>query len=128
MKRLAFGLGLIALASCTTETVVEMQVVQGTAVDHGRALFSDPTASLSPINTFSCATCHRADTGPAALLLPGARWERAWYDGSNLAGEEHDCERARCSLRHLHSGPRPHPARDDGGELGCVPPPPHSKP
>jgi thiosulfate dehydrogenase len=69
MKRWLLVAAALALG-CSTDS--ETQVVQGTALDHGRALFSDPTASPSPVNTFSCATCHRADEPDDGRILPGA--------------------------------------------------------
>jgi len=48
-------------------------IVQGTAADHGKALFSDSTITGTSTNTFSCATCH----SPAGVASAA---------GSKLAG------------------------------------------
>jgi hypothetical protein len=62
---------------CRVRVVVGVsapEVVQGTAVDHGRTLFTDPQASSSASNTFTCATCHREEIGaPSPVRIdPGA--------------------------------------------------------
>ena len=64
---------VLACAACSSSSS-EPEVIQGTAVDHGRALFTDPKASSSASNTFTCATCHREEAGaPAPVRLdPGA--------------------------------------------------------
>ncbi len=51
----------------------EPDIVQGTAEDHGKMLFSDPTITGTAANTYSCATCH-ATTMPTegGPILPGA--------------------------------------------------------
>jgi thiosulfate dehydrogenase len=91
MKR-SFG-ALLLLAACSTET--EQQVVPGTALDHGRALFSDPTASPSPLNVFSCSTCHRADADAAdTRILPGAVMAGAVDRTSFWGGREIDLLRS----------------------------------
>jgi len=66
----ALALGSVACSSSSSEPAL----VHGTAVDHGRALFSDPKTSSSASNTFSCATCHREDAAAPGLarLDPGA--------------------------------------------------------
>jgi len=69
---LASALALSAIACSSSSS--DPEIVHGTAVDHGRALFSDPKTSTSASNTFTCATCHRADAvaGGATRLDPGA--------------------------------------------------------
>lgn len=73
---LASALALaLALASCSSpSSSAAPEVVHGTAIDHGRALFADPKASSSASNTFTCATCHREDprAPDPARLDPGA--------------------------------------------------------
>lgn len=64
-------LGLL-VAACGE---AEPKVIQGSAVDHGKALFSDPTITGTSANTFSCATCHataRPETSGNGPLLTGA--------------------------------------------------------
>lgn len=59
----------LALAGCLSSAA---ETAQGTAVDHGRALFDDPRTSSSASNTFTCATCHRSEKTELARLDPGA--------------------------------------------------------
>jgi mono/diheme cytochrome c family protein len=57
---------LIALVACSPDDV---EVVRGSAIDHGHELFDDPRASPSQTNKFACSTCH---PGAAGRLYPGA--------------------------------------------------------
>ncbi|WP_437766359.1 c-type cytochrome [Sorangium sp. So ce281] len=51
----------------------ETKVVDATAVDHGAALFRDPSIAETRFNRYSCATCHEAVAGDAGdAMLPGA--------------------------------------------------------
>jgi thiosulfate dehydrogenase len=62
---------LVLLGACPGEP--EEVVVQGTAVDHGRALFDDPDLAATDLNSYACSTCH--DEGPTSdsgVLRPGA--------------------------------------------------------
>ncbi len=90
MKRILLLLiaPVIAVASCNTRT--ETQVVDGTAVDHGRALFSDRSASSSPLNRFSCATCHPIVGSSADRIFPGASLAGAPKRTSFWQGQEND--------------------------------------
>jgi thiosulfate dehydrogenase len=64
---LAFSLGVSAcLSSSGTDPY------GGSAVEHGRALFSDPKASTSASNTFTCATCHASEQAGTTTIAPGA--------------------------------------------------------
>jgi thiosulfate dehydrogenase len=72
VRRPGFALAA-ALAACGAGDRVEE--VRGTAADHGRALFSDPRASPSASNPFSCATCH-----------PGEERTDRIFAGGDLAG------------------------------------------
>lgn len=90
-----------ASAACVTETVVETEVVHGTAVDHGRALFSDPAASASTLNRFSCATCHHAEgAAPAGAILTGAPLAGATQRPTYWGGQENDLLRAINDCRY----------------------------
>jgi thiosulfate dehydrogenase len=104
-------------------------IVQGTAIDHGSALYSDPTITGTPTNTFSCATCHQTSraAGGSGPLFPGAPLagvtERPSYWGGTeldllrsinhclyyfmLANEpwEAEDERARAMFAYLESLP-----------------------
>jgi mono/diheme cytochrome c family protein len=63
-------LGWLFLAACSSGTTTE--IVHGTALDHGRALFSDPQASNAVANPFSCATCHPGGDAPGRVFPGGS--------------------------------------------------------
>jgi thiosulfate dehydrogenase len=84
----------LVLLGCESEGV-EATVVHGSAVDHGRALFSDPGASPSTLNAFACATCHRAESDATdSRILPGAVLAGVTLRSSFWAGAENDLLRA----------------------------------
>lgn len=61
------------------------------ASELGEELFSDPSVSTSPYNTFTCATCHQvgADpTAPGARIDPGYDLAHVVYRGSWWGGYE----------------------------------------
>lgn len=62
-------LALVAIAGCSGEPEVERR----SALDHGRTLFSSTEASVSPLNAYSCSTCHAAEAQGAGdtRILPG---------------------------------------------------------
>lgn len=77
MKRLVWtavgAAALLALAlapGCQADP--ETEVVRGTAIDHGQALFDDPGLAGTSFNSYACSTCHEAQPGESALALPGA--------------------------------------------------------
>lgn len=74
-------------------TNVDTVTARGDAVDHGRALFQDPAASPSQSNTFSCATCHPSDDGPARIFS-GAALGGAVGRSSLWGGQENDLLRS----------------------------------
>lgn len=55
------------LAGCGTP---DPEIVQASAADHGKALFSDPTLTATGANAYSCATCH--STTQSGLPFTGA--------------------------------------------------------
>lgn len=84
---LACSLALaLALAGCSSSPAPA--VVHEDAVAHGRALFSDPRASSSASNAFSCATCHRAEQELSRLdpgaPLAGVTARRSYWGGQRL--------------------------------------------
>jgi thiosulfate dehydrogenase len=82
-----------AALGCTSEP--ETRVVHGTAVDHGAALFSDPTIARTGFNAYSCATCHEAEAGDAGdAILPGAPLAGALQRPSYWGGQELDLLRS----------------------------------
>lgn len=94
--RLAVSTCLLAAAlasGCSGEP--PPTVIHGTAVDHGMAIFQDPTISGTELNTYSCATCHSAEGIPETdIILPGGSLtgvtRRPYYWG----GQEVDLIRA----------------------------------
>lgn len=72
----------------------EVRVVDATAIEHGAALFQDPTVAGSDFNSYTCATCH-ATTGAAAdEILPGAPLAGAVKRPSYWGGQERNLLRA----------------------------------
>lgn len=73
----------------------EPVIVQGTAVDHGKAIFQDPGISATELNTYSCATCHSADGVPTGdVVLTGGSLTGVTKRPSYWAGQELDLLRA----------------------------------
>jgi thiosulfate dehydrogenase len=91
MTRAALALAVLALAGCTSSP----EVVKGTAVDHGKALFSSSDTSPSPINAFSCATCHVAESADAkGKILAGAPLAGVVERPTFWGGQENDLLRS----------------------------------
>jgi thiosulfate dehydrogenase len=90
-----------ALAACSAETVIETTTVHGTALDHGRALFSDPGASPSTINAFSCSTCHSTESAPNAggRIFAGAPLAGVTERPTFWGGQENDLLRSMNDCR-----------------------------
>ena len=81
---------LVAAAGCTTGDP-ETKVIQGTAVDHGAALFRDASFVKTSFNTYSCATCHEASAGEAGdAILVGVPLAGATKRPSYWGGQEPD--------------------------------------
>ncbi|WP_437979170.1 c-type cytochrome [Sorangium sp. So ce295] len=57
-------------ASCAGDP--EVEIVEGTAIDHGEALFTDAGVTDASFNRTTCATCHARRAGETDLILPGA--------------------------------------------------------
>jgi thiosulfate dehydrogenase len=91
MRRAALALCGLVLAGCSGEP----QVIKGTAIEHGEALFSDSDASPSSLNAFSCATCHVAKADDAkGAIFPGAPLAGAVLRPTFWGGQENDLLRA----------------------------------
>lgn len=91
MRRAAYALCGLALAGCTGEP----EVIKGTAVDHGEALFSDSDASPSALNFFSCATCHVAKADEAkGKIFAGAPLAGVIKRPTFWGGQENDLLRS----------------------------------
>jgi len=76
------------LVACGTKTDVDVQ--HGTAIDHGRALFSDPKASPSVSNTFACATCPPGATPAEDRIFPGGALGGATKRATFWGGQRND--------------------------------------
>jgi len=74
----------VALAACSEESV---ETRQGSAIEHGGALFADPATSPSPSNVFSCETCHLDEDG---RIEPGYPLEGATKRASFWGGQRVD--------------------------------------
>ena len=73
----------ITLTACLSSSSTDPS--HGSAVDHGRALFTDPKASPSASNPFTCATCHRGDdTIQPGAPLAGVTTRRSFWGGQRL--------------------------------------------
>ncbi|WP_437806691.1 c-type cytochrome [Sorangium sp. So ce1078] len=75
MRATPFALAALACAAllcgCTGDP--ETKVVDATAVEHGAALFRDPSIAGTRFNRYACSTCHEAVAGDAGdAMLPGA--------------------------------------------------------
>lgn len=90
-SKVVFGVALLAwLAGCSDgEAPAPMTVYGGTAVDHGSVLFHDPGVVASPLNSYSCSTCHEKSAGAAGeAILPGAPLAGATKRLSFWGGQE----------------------------------------
>ncbi|HRI69698.1 MAG TPA: c-type cytochrome [Polyangium sp.] len=83
----------IASSGCGDETP-EPIVKHGTAVDHGAALFTDPTIAGTSLNQYSCGTCHETGTADPSRILAGASLAGVTKRPSYWGGQELDLLRA----------------------------------
>lgn len=78
----------VAALACACAGDDDVEVVRGDAVDHGRALFSDPHADAGASNPFSCATCHPSEGAPNRIRpggsLAGATSRTSFWGGQRL--------------------------------------------
>jgi len=89
-----FALSFSALGlGCTTETPSPI-IERGTAVDHGAALFQDPTISGTSLNSYTCATCHETGVADPSRIRTGASLVGVTKRPSYWGGEELDLLRA----------------------------------
>jgi thiosulfate dehydrogenase len=72
MKRLAIlpalGLAVLGASACPADP----EEIHKTAIEHGQALFDDPTASGASFNKLSCSMCHDEHAGDSNLDKSGA--------------------------------------------------------
>lgn len=47
-------------------------IIRGSAIDHGRALFDDAAVAGTSFNSYACSTCHQPVATPADRLFVGA--------------------------------------------------------
>jgi predicted phage terminase large subunit-like protein len=67
-RLVAFVVGVVALAACSSDPEVEKR----SAVEHGKDLFADAKVSTANKYGFSCSTCHRAEAAAGdTRQLPG---------------------------------------------------------
>lgn len=78
---------------CSSEPL-EPVVKQGTAVDHGAALFNDPTISGTTLNQYACATCHESGATDTKVVRPGGSLQGVTKRPSYWGGKELDLLRA----------------------------------
>jgi thiosulfate dehydrogenase len=89
MKARTLALLLVLPLSPACSSPPETKVVQGTAIEHGEALFHDASLAKNSLNTYSCATCHEATPGEAArVALAGAPLAGALKRSSYWGGQE----------------------------------------
>lgn len=95
MKHMIFGLAtaLVMLGGCSNDPV-EPVIQRATAIEHGKAIFSDPTITGTTVNSYTCATCH--DVGPAdpGVLRSGGSLVGVTKRPSYWGGHELDLLRA----------------------------------
>lgn len=101
--------------SCSMDRATETK----DAVEHGRDIFDDTSASDSTVNAFSCGTCHRHQSTADTRILPGADLagvvERPTYWG----GQEDDLLGAINHCRYYFMGAQRRwlPADDDAAAM-----------
>ncbi|WP_437573636.1 c-type cytochrome [Sorangium sp. So ce887] len=77
------------LCGCTGDP--ETKIVDATAVEHGAALFRDPSIAETRFNRYACSTCHEAIAGEAGgAMLPGAPLAGALARPHYWGGQEVD--------------------------------------
>jgi thiosulfate dehydrogenase len=97
---LAPALATAALAACSSTSP---SPATGAAADQGRMLFSDTELSTSSTNTFSCATCHDADSS-SEVRKPGGALAGVTERPTFWAGQENDLLRAINDCRYYFMG------------------------
>jgi thiosulfate dehydrogenase len=93
--RLPYFLALVlAMSACSgDDPPPEIVTVHVTPADRGRQVYSDPKASPSPYNRFSCATCHASPDVPAHPpdpIFTGAPMAGVMQRSSYWGGQEFD--------------------------------------
>jgi thiosulfate dehydrogenase len=62
-------LGAIILTACGDP---DPEIVQASAIDHGKALFNDPSIAGTSVNSYACGTCHQAVASADDRIFVGA--------------------------------------------------------
>jgi thiosulfate dehydrogenase len=83
----ALLVALLAAAPAGCDPDPETEVVHGTAVDHGAALFNDPAIAGTSYNELACATCHTTGA-PEEAIRAGADLAGAVDRPSYWGGQE----------------------------------------
>jgi thiosulfate dehydrogenase len=89
----ASGLAAALFGGCADQDP-DPKIVRGTAVDHGRAIFDDPTIAGTEFNQYSCSTCHTADGADDDIVRPGGSLRGVTKRPYYWAGQEVDLLRA----------------------------------
>lgn len=84
--------GAIGLWGCASDP--ETVIMQGTAIEHGKALFYDQAIPGTVPSGYSCATCHDAENGSGNILRPGAALAGVTKRASYWGGQEVELLRA----------------------------------
>jgi len=95
---------LLLVAGCGGSGAGDDVVARGSALDHGRLLFSDAATSPSPLNVFTCATCHPTEgIASPGRKFPGAALAGALERPSYWGGQENDLLTAvnQCRVRFM---------------------------
>lgn len=89
---LTMVMGGVALWGCAPEP--DTVIMQGTAIDHGEALFRDLALPGTVQIGYSCTTCHDAENESSNILRPGAALAGVTKRASYWGGQEVEVLRA----------------------------------
>lgn len=95
-QRASLSLGMlvaVSLSGCSSEPLDPI-VKQGSAVDHGAALFNDPAIAGNTLNQYACATCHETGATDTKVVRPGGSLQGVTKRPSYWGGKELDLLRA----------------------------------
>jgi thiosulfate dehydrogenase len=90
---IALGFASHLVLGCTNETPTPI-IEQGTAIDHGEALFNDVQISGTSLNQYTCATCHETGAADPSRIRTGASLVGVTKRPSYWGGTELDLLRA----------------------------------
>jgi thiosulfate dehydrogenase len=84
---------IVAITACGSDDEPQIVTEHVTPAERGRQLYSDPKASPSPYNRFSCATCHASPdvvADPPDQMFTGAPMAGVMQRSSYWGGQEFD--------------------------------------